>query len=363
MNPTTASAADALSFQGLNRLQAAAQANASDPHTIKTVARQFEALFLQRLLETMQETKLGPDMLGDTAGPMFQSMLSQQLATTISQGHGVGLADFIARQLAQRYGKSTSDHNAAPPPAPAAGQAARATMPGPAALSAHAATRAGVDSAVLPAVTAPLATTAHPSSAIKQSSDEANAAPTDSNTDDALAQRAEKFVASILPSVRTAAAQLQVSPLAILAQAALETGWGSHAPGNNLFGMKATADWSGESMSRLTHEVRDGVSTLRRAAFRAYRSTADSVHNFAQLLLSSPRYTAARGRGADVAGYAEALQHGGYATDPHYAAKLLAIAQSTTMRRALAGFDLNQGASTLAASGVDSNEASSLARQ
>ncbi len=340
----TGVATDALTFQGLNKLQASAQANPNNPATIKAVAKQFEALFMQRMIETMQQTKLGPDMLGDTAGPMFESLFAQQLAATVTQGRGVGLADFLARQLSQRFGTGVQHAGTATVPAalgtsgfplPASpGRAANLNPPtqDPVVPAHPAAPTAAVDAA-LQAMAAPNPVETPP---LPQP---ARSGPEDA-ADNALAQRARGFFASIMPSVRAAAARLQVTPVAILAQAALETGWGNHAPGHNLFGIKAGGDWGGARVSRLTHEVRDGVSTISRAAFRAYDSAAESVQNFADLLASSPRYQGVQGKGADIAGYAEALQRGGYATDPHYASKLLAIAHGDTMREVLAGLDV-----------------------
>ena len=316
----TAATTDTLGFQGLDRLTASAQADPRDPRTIKAVAQQFEALLLQRMLTTMEQTKLGPDMLGDNAGPMFTSLLNQQLAQTISQAQGIGLAQFVARELAQRYGAHAGQ--GAPPTGRdiSAYRAAAGATPVPAPVAATA--------------TAPAASTAS-GVANAAGAQAAPSAPDAPAPDSALARRARAFVTSILPSVREAAAQLQVSPVALLAQAALETGWGSHAPGNALFGIKAGPGWSGASFDALTHEVRDGVTRLGDAAFRAYRSAGDSVRNYAQMLLESPRYPDALGRGSDIAGFAAALQRGGYATDPDYAAKLLAVAQSGTMRNVL----------------------------
>ncbi len=313
MNTTaaTAAATDALGFQGLNQLSVAAQADPRDPRTIKAVAQQFEALLLQRMLATMEQTKLGPDMLGDNAGPMYTSLLNQQLAQTISQAQGIGLAQFVARELSQRYGTHSADR---------VGEAGRD-------ISAY---RAQAGATPLPAPQATAATQTPTAPDVRSPAPTAAPAPADT-----LAQRARAFVAAILPSVREAAAQLQVSPVALLAQAALETGWGSHAPGHALFGVKAGAGWSGASFDALTHEVRDGVTQLGTAAFRAYRSVGDSVRDYAQLLLGSARYQAVRGQGNDIAAYAAALQRGGYATDPQYAAKLLAVARSGTMHDAL----------------------------
>ena len=137
----------------------------------------------------------------------------------------------------------------------------------------------------------------------------------------------------VLPALgtlaREAAAKLGVAPQAIIAQAALETGFGRHQPGgqsNNLFGIKAFSSWRGARVQADTTEVRAGQAQTESAAFRAYDSVRDSVGDYVALL-SQPRYTAARNTGADVAGFARGLQQAGYATDPHYARKITDIAQ------------------------------------
>ncbi|MBU0790094.1 MAG: glucosaminidase domain-containing protein, partial [Gammaproteobacteria bacterium] len=140
---------------------------------------------------------------------------------------------------------------------------------------------------------------------------------------------ARKFVEDLLPLAREAAAKLGVAPQAIIAQAALETGFGRHQPGgqsNNLFGIKAFSSWRGARVQADTTEVRAGQAQTESAAFRAYDSVRDSVGDYVALL-SQPRYTAARNTGADVAGFARGLQQAGYATDPHYARKITDIAQ------------------------------------
>ncbi|OIQ89696.1 peptidoglycan hydrolase FlgJ [mine drainage metagenome] len=331
--PTVPAAANSLSFQGLNQLQAAAKADPRNPQAIKAVAQQFEALLMQQMLTAMNATSLGPDLLGDTSGPMFKSLFTQQIATTISQGQGIGLASYLAKELATRYGATPQAKSGAAPggasaaPNPAARhQASWPVPPRDAAFAAAALGPQGRPSA---------SAAAEPGTASVQ----AHTAQT------SFADKAQAFIESILPSVRSAAAALGVSPVAILAQAALETGWGSHAPGNNLFGIKAGGNWQGASLSGLTQEFAGGVAQMGEAAFRAYQSAADSVQNYAQMMLGSPRYQSVRGHGGDIAGFASALQHSGYATDPDYARKLLAVAQSPTMRQALAAVDLSAGSS------------------
>ncbi|MDD4887692.1 MAG: flagellar assembly peptidoglycan hydrolase FlgJ, partial [Thiomonas sp.] len=341
--PGGATAANSLSFQGLNQLKAAANADPQSPQAIKAVAQQFEALLMQQMLTAMNATRLGPDMLGDTAGPMFKSMFNQQLATTMSQGQGIGLASFIARELSSRYGTPPGAKHALFA-LPAAHETAAAAQPAQSALTTPGARAAALNTAMLPLVSSgntPLPK--EPLSAYRQSAlpvlpsiqPAATAAtPAATGAKSSAADQAKQFIASILPSVQTAAKQLGVAPVAILAQAALETGWGQHAPGNNVFGVKAGSGWGGGTVQTLTQEFQNGVASVGAAAFRAYQNVNESVQNYAALL-SRPRYQAARDQGNDISAFANALQRSGYATDPHYAAKLVAIARSPRMQQAL----------------------------
>ena len=342
--PTIPAAANSLSFQGLNQLSAAAKADPHNPQAIKAVAQQFEALLMQQMLTVMNATSLGPDLLGDTSGPMFKSLFTQQLATTISQGQGIGLASFLAKELATRYGTAHPVH-----PGKASSPTSGTNMPGALPQAAESTPRPHATTASA-TTTTPSRGTVRPGSAVAITHAPGNGTQTsEGNTaPPTLLDKAQAFIQSILPSVQSAATALKVSPIAILAQAALETGWGSHAPGNNLFGIKAGASWQGGTLTSITSEVSDGVSHLGEAAFRAYQSASDSVQNYAQMLLGSSRFQNVRGQGGDIAGFAAALQRSGYATDPHYASKLLAVAQSPTMRGALAALGLQDGSSLAA---------------
>jgi flagellar protein FlgJ len=150
------------------------------------------------------------------------------------------------------------------------------------------------------------------------------------------------FVNKMLPSVRRAANSLGVNPEALLAQAALETGWGQRMPRNadgspsyNMFGIKAGEEWSGARAAADTMEVVNGVATPRRTAFRAYGSIEESVNDFAKLLASSPRYKEALAAGGDAQAYIAGIGKSGYATDPEYANKLNQILDSGTIQSVL----------------------------
>ena len=145
-----------------------------------------------------------------------------------------------------------------------------------------------------------------------------------------LVTQATHFAKAVWPQITAAAQALGVPAVAVLAQTALETGWGAAAPGNNLFGIKASDGQS--STIRATHEMLEGRLTPQLASFRAYASTAASVSDYVGLIQSA--YQNAAGQGS-VAGYAQALQAGGYATDENYAAKIEQIAQSPVMAQVL----------------------------
>ena len=130
--------------------------------------------------------------------------------------------------------------------------------------------------------------------------------------------------------------------MGMLAQAALETGWGRRmprtadgSPSLNLFGVKAGEGWSGARAVADTVEVSGGVATQRRTAFRAYGSIEDSVTDFANLLSTSPRYREAVAAGGSAQSYVQSIAKAGYATDPEYGNKLNQLLNSGTLRAAL----------------------------
>ncbi|MGC1524219.1 MAG: glucosaminidase domain-containing protein, partial [Steroidobacteraceae bacterium] len=155
-------------------------------------------------------------------------------------------------------------------------------------------------------------------------------------------ESASEFVGEVLPTIRRAAEALGVSPLGMLAQAALETGWGKRmartadgAPSLNMFGIKADDTWDGARATANTVEFSGGVATQRHAVFRAYGSIDESVNDFARLLGSSPRYRDAVAAGGDPQAYIQSIGKSGYATDPEYTNKLNDILNSSTLRMAL----------------------------
>lgn len=271
-------------------------ARAQTPESLREAARQFEAVFTNMLLKSMRDATPKDSLFGSEQQDFYADLFDQQLAASLSQGKGLGLGDLLVRQLMQggSVGATADD-------APAASAAEASSS----ALEAQPLT---LDRMRLPVARA-----------------EARAAtPADR----------QAFIDSIRPVAEQAARRLGVAPEALVAQAALETGWGRGVPAradgscsNNLFGIKAGGRWKGPAAEVLTTEYDDKTPRRELASFRAYASPADSVRDYADLLAGSPRYAAALGTGRDIEAFGRALQAGGYATDPEYANKLVQVAR------------------------------------
>jgi flagellar protein FlgJ len=264
---------------------------------LKEAAKQFESLFTQMLLKSMREANKsfgGDSLFGSDQADFYQDMFDDQMALHLSKGKGLGLADMLMRQLA-------------------GGVTANGANGGPQTVDGE---RQTLNSASIP----------HSVAEGGQGGGNATHAPLTTSKAD--------FVRKFLPHAAAAARELGVDPHALLAQAALETGWGQSVPRNaqgecsyNFFGIKATGRWSGGTVSVPTLEFEDGLPVRRAERFRAYDSPADSFRDYAALIRSNPRYEEALGCGNDVNSFATALQNGGYATDPNYAKKIVSVAR------------------------------------
>ncbi|WP_312935374.1 flagellar assembly peptidoglycan hydrolase FlgJ, partial [Pseudomonas sp.] len=156
----------------------------------------------------------------------------------------------------------------------------------------------------------------------------------------------DEFVSTMLPMAEKAAKRIGIDPRYLVAQAALETGWGKSVMRNadgssshNLFGIKATGKWQGGEASAITSEFREGKFVKERAAFRSYESYEDSFHDLVSLLQNNGRYKDAVAAADKPEQFAKELQKAGYATDPDYARKIISIARQLqpTTQYAMAG--------------------------
>lgn len=311
----------------LSALKQAAAKNS--PQALRAAAKQFESLFVSMVLKSMQKANFKDPLFGSSQGNLYQDMYDDQIAAEISKGKGLGLADMLVQQLRREQ------------PAPAGSTGKPAPMGGTAQgeTSATAGTPAAATAPPSAAASRSLIPTLGPATAPAEA---ASRAPPDASQA-ACATTAEQtsFARALWPDAQQAARQLGVSPVTLLAQAALETNWGRSVPqaagggtSNNLFGIKATSAWHGPAVASRTQEYSAGLPTTLTAQFRAYGSPSQCFQDYVSLLRGNPRYAAALGTGGDVQAFGSALQQGGYATDPAYASKLTAVAG--TLERALA---------------------------
>lgn len=330
-------------IQGMASLRQAA--NQDSKAALPAVAKQFESLFTQMLIKSMRDASFGGGILDSAQSDQWRDMFDKQLALSLANdGKGMGIAAMLVRQLG---GKASAAQTAtgAPgnPTALTPGLLALRTLAGtPASMTANIPIGPTADAAE---ATAGIPVTAPADNFIDRALQYAKAA---GSTALQAAQKMvfagpEDFVQKLAPYAQAVAEKLGVSVRAVLAQAALETGWGKHMPkqangssSHNLFGIKAGSNWAGKSAEVPTLEYENGVAVHRNATFRAYPGPLQSFADYARMLSNNPRYSSALGRGDDVTGFAHALRRAGYATDPSYAAKLTHIADSDTMRDALA---------------------------
>jgi len=332
-SPVDTSAAS--TYTDVNALESLKQ-DPTSPQAISAVAGQVEALFLQMMLKSMRDATAADDPDSNEMG-MYQDMFDKQVALAVSQHDDLGIGRLLKRQLSPSKGASLKPLSGLSSVMPAAGETAgvlaSATMGGAGSGAAAGATgmAAGMLSEAMGGASGGAA-----GMVAGAGGRAAGAAP-------ALAQSPAEFVQRVLPSIRRAAGELGVNPMGLLAQAALETGWGQRLPRTadgasslNIFGVKAGDGWSGARATADTVEFSNGVASLRRTAFRAYASVEDSVRDFANLLKDSPRYRDALAAGGDSQAYLQSIAKAGYATDPEYSIKLNRILNSDTLQAALA---------------------------
>lgn len=289
-------------FHGLSRLRSAAARDQAG--STGEAARQFEALFVQMMLKSMREANAA---FGEDKDTTYQDMYDQQIALEMTRGRGLGLAAVLERQLGGAA------------PADTGNETAGIGTPG------------GLPPAILnrTRITPPLDMAAGPPpvAGIAGASGTPSAAASGVDRDG--------FVRAIWPHARAAARELGVDPRALVAQAALESGWGSRQirdtegrDSHNLFGIKADNRWQGAHVTVTTLEYADGLPAPQRARFRAYPDLAAGFRDYVDFLKGNPRYAEALRGGGNAGEFADRLQSAGYATDPDYAAKIRRILSS-----------------------------------
>ena len=308
-------------FQGLDKMRLAAK---EDPRkALESVAKQFESIFLGMVLKSMRDASFGDDLFESDQTKFYQDMFDKQLALHMTQDRSVGLADMMVRQLQGTLPKGDLE-NAGKPTVPGIGGFSVPPRGAHPTASAHDTGHSTGQASGVP---------------MQASTHQSNGTNFDSPKD---------FVETLLPLARKAAKDLGVAPEALLAQAALETGWGKSiirhpngASSHNLFNIKADQRWDGDRVVKQTLEYRDGVAVREQAAFRSYDSFEESFRDYVTFLRNDPRYEEALKQGTEPAGFADALQKAGYATDPAYAQKLQRVLDSDVMGQSTAALKIS----------------------
>ncbi len=264
--------------------QAGEQTDAAKRET----AQQFESLFLQQMIKTMRQALPDGGLLSSDQMDMYMDMHDEQLSANLAQNGAIGIADLVYRQLGgtdPQGAKSSS---------------------------------AGVGAPLNHSFASQLwATPQNKVSASEPKWDSPHS-----------------FIAYLRPAAETAARQLGTKPEAILAIAALETGWGAHVAknragesSNNLFGIKADASWNKPHVVSSTLEYENGAMQRKREPFRSYESATESVADFASFIQNNPRYANALKHASDPIVFIQELHKAGYATDPNYSQKVNSVMQ------------------------------------
>jgi len=281
---SNALAADASS---LNKLKLSA--GQKSPEAIRETAKQFESLFMRELIKSMREATMKSGMLDSPGTNLGTDLLDQQMAVQMS-GQPGGLSDLIAAQLSRQMGVADP------------GQTALSQMPNTA-------------TSALQRASSLAAYSKHA------------AQPTMSQS--GFVEKHTQVAARIEKETGIPASYM-------VGQAGHETGWGQHEiklrggkPSYNLFGIKADKSWTGKVAEVTTTEYVNGVAQRKVAKFRAYDSYDASFRDYARLITQSPRYAQASQQTGSAFAFASGLQKAGYATDPHYAAKLSRAIETT----------------------------------
>ncbi|WP_312409783.1 flagellar assembly peptidoglycan hydrolase FlgJ [Pseudescherichia sp.] len=282
--------------QSLNELKT--QAGQDPQANLRPVARQVEGMFVQMMLKSMREALPKDGLFSSDSSRMYTSMYDQQIAQQMTAGKGLGLAEMMVKQMSGGQSEPTEALSQVP-------------------------------------MKFPLETvTSYQNQALTQMVRKAMPkTPDGGGNDAALSGDSKEFLAQLSLPARLASEQSGVPHHLILAQAALESGWGQRQikrengePSFNLFGVKASGSWKGPTTEITTTEYENGEAKKVKAKFRVYGSYLEALSDYVGLLSRNPRYAAVTTAATAEQG-AQALQSAGYATDPNYARKLTSMIQ------------------------------------
>ncbi|ENY6170246.1 flagellar assembly peptidoglycan hydrolase FlgJ [Vibrio fluvialis] len=284
------------------RKQAVTGDDKSEKEALTAAARQFEAIFTTMMLKSMRDanSSFKSDMFNSQNEDFYRQMLDEQMTSQLSASGSLGLADMIVAQLSTAEKSNTAGEDNFQ-------EAMRRVE--------HSREMAANQPASDPATEAASVTAG-----------EENAPAAKGSFDSP-----QSFVASLKPFADKAAKALGVDSTLLLAQVALETGWGqkvvknARGSSNNLFNIKADRSWHGAKVATQTLEYQDQTPVMEKAAFRSYSNYQDSFNDYVRFLANNPRYTTALRHGGSDEDFIRGIHQAGYATDPQYADKVLRV--------------------------------------
>jgi len=294
--------------RSMNDLRWLAKNEGNSDEALRAASKQVESVFLQMMLKSMRSAALGSGPFDSEQTKLIQDLHDQQLASNLAQSRGIGLADALFRQLGG--GRDKGGENVIP--------------------------QGAMHIPMQPVPKPSVAESVVQSKKINETIAAARKA------DGRVPEHVRNFVADIWPHAHAASRATGIPAHFMVAQAALETGWGAKqlknadgSPSYNLFNIKAGPNWKGATTAQKTvPEFEGGNWQSQRAAFRSYGSWAEAFADYAKLLTNNPRYAKVLGSD-DAAGFAHGLKNAGYATDPSYADKLMRIIGGNTLKNAL----------------------------
>ncbi len=308
---------------GLDKLRKGAVSGdqESQDKALRAAAEQFESIFTQMLFKSMRNANdsFKSDMISSDNQQFFEQMRDDQMATELSKKGSLGLADMIVAQLSPATNQAAPEQNGNN-----LEQQARMAM-----------RRAAADSSLRIPVDYQYPSVSNAKKASQSESLNIE------KLEQSLAKKQIKapqsfdspkqFVATIKPYAEKAAKALGIDSSVLIAQAALETGWGKKVINNsiesshNLFNIKADRSWQGDKISKDTKEYHNNVAVTENAAFRSYNNYEESFKDFVQFLNQNPRYERALQQTESSESFIKGIHQAGYATDPKYVDKVLNV--------------------------------------
>jgi flagellar protein FlgJ len=336
-----------LELNGLNAIREQSRGSDSEgkKEALQEAAQQFEAIFMKMLLKSMrkaQDVLESDSPFNSESTKFYRDMHDQQMAVELSSNGSLGLSNLIVRQL------GGDDNNFTP----------RSVLRNDgnleqikkSAKQVKLQSQTNNESNLNPFSLLPASTSTN--TANSQHNDninnvnvtkipfaigDVNQAEKSVNFSSPSFSEPKDFVSALIEPAKSVQEKIGVPFQVIIAQAALETGWGQKiikdengSSSNNLFNIKADNRWAGDKVTKDTLEFEQGAMIKKTEPFRMYESLSDSVDDYINFLSTGERYQEALQDSGNVEHFLQGLQKAGYATDPQYADKILGTLKTVT---------------------------------